>query len=66
MALQSRVYLTKRQAIEKYGFLTENMLKNILFKDIGGFRGKVVRKIGRRILLEEQALLAFLENSKDA
>lgn len=63
--MESRVYLTKKQAIEKYGFLTESMLKNILFKDIGGFRNKVVRKIGRRILLDEQALLSFLDNSKD-
>ncbi len=63
MSLDSRVYLTKKQALEKYGFLTENMLKNILFKNIGGFRNKVVRKIGRRILLDEQALLSFLDNS---
>jgi len=58
-------YLNKKQAIQKYQFLTENMLKNLLFKDIGGFRGKVVKKIGRRILLDETALLRFLADSKD-
>lgn len=57
-------YLDKKQASQKYPFLTENMLKNLLFKDIGGFRGKVVRRIGRRILLDEQALLSFLAESK--
>jgi hypothetical protein len=58
-------YLTKRQAIQKYPFLTENMLKNILSKDIGGFRGKVVHWIGRRLFLEEQALLRFIAESRD-
>lgn len=57
-------YLTKRQACQKYSFLTENMLKNLLFKDIGSFRSKVVRKLGRRIILDEQALLRFLAESK--
>jgi hypothetical protein len=57
-------YLTKRQACEKYPFLTENMLKNLLFKNIGGFREAVVRKIGRRLLLDEEALLRFIANSK--
>ena len=57
-------YLDKRQALQKYQFLTENMLKNLLFKDIGGFRSKVVRKVGRRIFLDEIALLRFLADSK--
>jgi hypothetical protein len=57
-------YLTKRQVCEKYPFLTENMLKNLLFKDIGGFRDKIVRKLGRRIILDEEALLHYLSSSK--
>ncbi|MBS0649428.1 MAG: hypothetical protein JSS10_09445 [Verrucomicrobia bacterium] len=56
-------YLTKKQAIEKYPFLSENMLKNLLFKNIGFFRDKVVKKIGRRIILDEVALLLFLSES---
>ena len=58
-------YLTKKQALEKYPFLTANMLKNILFKDIGNFRAQVVRKLGRRIILDEEALLIFLSNCKE-
>lgn len=57
-------YLTKRQVVQKYAFLTENMLKNLLFKNPGGFRSKVVRKIGRRIVLDEIALLRFISESK--
>ncbi len=58
-----RNYLTKKQACQKYPFLTENMLKNLLFKDLGGFRNRVVRKIGRRIILDEEALLQFFADS---
>jgi hypothetical protein len=58
-------YLTKKQAIEKYPFLSENMLKNLLFKNIGFFRDKVVKKIGRRIILDEVALLLFLSGSNE-
>ena len=57
-------YLTRDQALQKYSFLTANMLKNLLFKDIGGFRSKVIRKIGRRIIIDEEALLRFLNESK--
>jgi hypothetical protein len=58
-------YLTKKQAIEKYPFLSENMLKNLLFKNIGCFRDKVVKRIGRRIILDEEALLLFLSESNE-
>ena len=56
----SQTYLTRRQLLEKFGFLTENMLKNILSKDMDGFRGKVVRKLGRRLLFSQEAFLIFL------
>jgi len=56
-------YLTKKQALEKYKFLSANMLKNILFKDLKGFRSKVVRKIGKRIILDEVALLQYIHES---
>jgi hypothetical protein len=57
-------YLTQKQMLQKYPWLTANMLKNILFKDIGGFRGKVLRKIGKRNLFDEDALLRFVAESK--
>ena len=62
--IDSRVYLTKKQAVEKYKFLSENVLKNLLFKNVDGFRNKVARKLGRRTLLCESSLLEFIENSK--
>lgn len=52
-------YLTRSQAVEKFDFLTENMLKNWLFENTDQFRTKVAKKIGRRIFLCEEALLRF-------
>lgn len=60
----SNNFLTKRQALQKYSFLTENMLKNMLSRNLRDFRGKVVRRWGRRILLNEEALLQFIDESK--
>lgn len=65
MEESSKSYLTKKQAIQKYPFLTANMLKNLLFKDVRGFRGKVVYRIGRRIVLDEPALLKYIAEGKD-
>ena len=58
-------YIEKKQVPQKYPFLTSNMLKNILSKNIGGFRNKVVKKIGRRLFFDEQALLRFIAESKE-
>lgn len=57
-------YLRPKEACSKYSFLTQNTLKNLMFKNTGGFREKVVRKLGRKILINEEALLRFLEESK--
>lgn len=64
MSIESRIYLTRKQAIEKYGFLTENMLKNLLFKNVNGFRDQVVKKVGHRVLLDDTAMQLFLQNCK--
>lgn len=64
MSSIQKQYLTTQQAVQKYPFLTQNMLKNLLFKDVDGFRTKVVRNLGRRILIDETALLSFLDNNK--
>ena len=59
-----KTYLTPRQLIEKYPFLTKNRLKNLLFKNRGGFRDKAVRRLGRGLLIDESALLHFIEENK--
>ena len=60
MEAPSKIYLTKTQLTKKYTFLSDNMLKNLLFKDIRGFRGKVVRKLGKRVLVDEEAFLQYI------
>ncbi len=57
-------YLSKKEASSKYSFLTENTLKNLLFKNTDGFRDKVARKLGRKVILDEEALLSYLNESK--
>lgn len=58
-------YLTKDQIVEKYPFLTENRLKNLVFKNRGGFRDQVVRKLGaRRLLFDKEAFLLFISENK--
>lgn len=60
----NRTYLTREQCLQRFSFLTENMLKNLLFKDIDGFRSKVVTKLGRRLLFDQEAFLIFLASNK--
>lgn len=62
MDTKNGTYLNREQLIKKYPFITSCMLKNILFKNIGGFRTKVVRKIGRRNLFDEEEFLKFISN----
>lgn len=59
-------YLTKKQAVEKYPFLTANIIKNILHKNVDGFREKVVRRLGHRVLLDERALLTYIADCRES
>jgi hypothetical protein len=59
-----KTFLTPKEAAEKYPFLTTNRLKNLLAKDSKGFREKVVRKLGRLNLIDEEALLVFISENK--
>lgn len=58
-------YLTKEQTCSKYPFLTMNMLKNILFKNIDGFKDKVTVKLGKRVLIDEIEFLKFMAALKN-
>jgi len=57
-------WMTKRQLIDKYKFLTENMLKNILFKNINNFREACTKKIGKKIVINEFQFLEFIKHQK--
>jgi hypothetical protein len=64
MEQNSKTYLTTKQLIEKYPFLTRNRLKNLLFRNSGGLREKAVRRLGRNLLIHEEALLQLISDSK--
>ncbi len=57
-------YLKTEDLCSKYKFLNRNTLKNLLSRNTNGFREKVVRKLGRLNLYDEQALLRFISESK--
>lgn len=59
-----RSFLTRKQALEKFPFLTENMLKNLLFSNPNQFRQKCVRKLGARLLFDPSALVAFIDSHR--
>jgi hypothetical protein len=42
-----------------------NMLKNILFKNIDGFKDKVTVKLGKRVLIDEIEFLKFMAALKN-
>lgn len=58
-------FLTPKEAAAKYSFLTKNRLKNLLAKNVMGFREKVIRKLGRLNLIDEDALLFFISQNQE-
>lgn len=60
--MEFKNYLTLDQCIEKFKFLTKNRLKNLLHLNPKEFRQKVVKKLGRRIIIDESALQKYLDD----
>lgn len=60
----SKTFLKTEQVLEKFPCLSKNTLKNILNKNISGFREKVTSRVGRRLIFNEEALIRFLSDSK--
>jgi hypothetical protein len=65
MNQMKKSFLTPKEAAEKYSFLTKNRLKNLLAKNVMGFREKVIRKLGRLNLIDEDALLFFISENQE-
>ena len=57
-------YLTTNEACEKYSFLNKNRLKNLMYTNPNQFREKVIRRLGGRLFVSEDALLKYLDESK--
>ncbi len=53
------------QWLEKYQSIPKGGIRHLIFTNRDNFNGKVVKKIGRKILLDEEAFLDFInEHSK--
>ena len=58
------IYLNTEDFLKKYPFITRNVLKNILFKNIGNFRELIVRKIGRLMFFDEKRFILYMKNNE--
>lgn len=60
-AVQTKYYTVKQFATEK-GFISESGLRYLIFNsDTNGF-AKVIKRIGKKILLSESAFMEWLES----
>lgn len=61
VAIKSKAFLTVKQWLEKYHAIPEGGIRHLIFTNRDGFNTKVVKKIGRKILLDEEAFLRFID-----
>lgn len=59
-------FVTIKQWLQKHPAIPEGGIRHLIFTNKDNFNTQVVKKIGRKILLDEQAFLNFInEHSKD-
>ena len=65
VAIKQKSFLSMNQWLEKYQSIPKGGIRHLIFTNRDNFNGKVVKKIGRKILLDEEAFLDFInEHSK--
>jgi hypothetical protein len=58
-------FLTVKQWLNKYPAIPEGGIRHLIFTNKDNFNSRVVKKLGRKILLDEQAFLSYIdEHSK--
>ena len=55
-------YLTVRQCAEKYNAFSENALRYYIFHAESNHLDKAIRRVGKKILIAENAFLSWIEN----
>ena len=58
-------YLTVKQLSEKYPAFPQGGIRSWIFADKNGF-SKCLRRVGKKILINEQIFMDWLENSNTA
>lgn len=54
-------FLTLKQWLEKYPAIPEGGIRHLIFTNKDNFNGLVVKKLGRKILLDEHAFLSYID-----
>lgn len=57
----SKNYLSLKQWLNKYQAIPEGGIRHLIFTNKDNFTAKVVKKIGRKILLDEEAFLNYID-----
>lgn len=64
-AIKQKSFLTMKQWLEKYQSIPKGGIRHLIFTNKDNFNSRVVKKLGRKILLDEEAFLDFInEHSK--
>jgi hypothetical protein len=65
VAIKQKSFLTMKQWLEKYQSIPKGGIRHLIFTNKDNFNSRVVKKLGRKILLDEEAFLDFInEHSK--
>lgn len=59
-------FLTLKQWMEKYKAIPEGGIRHLIFTNKDNFNGRVVKKLGRKILLDEHAFLSYIDDHSKA
>ncbi len=54
-------FLTLKQWLEKYPAIPEGGIRHLIFTNKDNFNERVVKKLGRKILLDEHAFLSYID-----
>ena len=55
-------FLTLKQWLDKYKAIPEGGIRHLIFTNKDNFNSRVVKKLGRKILLDEQAFLSYIDD----
>jgi len=59
-------FLTLKQWLAKYQAIPEGGVRHLIFTNKNNFNQRVVKKLGRKILLDEGAFLAYIDEQTKA
>ncbi len=63
---KTKNFLTIKQWLKKYEAIPEGGIRHIIFIDKDNFNAKVVKKVGRKILLDEEEFLNWIDSHSRA